>query len=310
MAAPSIVFIGGCERSGTTLLARELARHSTAIALPESMFLAESLPARGQELARRISAHWRLATWPVPRSQLRARLSAVAGDEPPIQVLRRLVDAIDTVAGADDGSFRTIVDSSPWNLRLADRLRAAFPDARFVHVVRDGRGVYSSVRGLEWGPSTPIRGAQWWMASVAVGLAAEHALDAPRVRYEDLVADPSAAVGSLCRQLDLPLYVAGHDGGPQPGAYTAGQHRLLTMPVDRSRSEAWRGELPAREAALFEAEAAAVLRALDYPASDVTPPGLARHMAEDVRRAIHVVGRDGPRRLRRRAALAARAGRA
>lgn len=307
MAAPSIVFVGGCERSGTTLLARELARHTAAIALPESMFLAASLPARGPELARRISAHWRLSTWPVPTSQLRAQLAEVAPDEAPIQVLRRLAGALDTGPGPADAGSRTIVDSSPWNLRVADRLRAAFPDARFVHVVRDGRAVYSSVRGLEWGPSTPIRGAQWWMASIAAGLAAEGALGAPRVRYEELVADPSAAVGSLARQLDLPL------SGPPDGddapvrGYTADQHRLLTEPADPSRSDAWRRELPCGEAEVFEAEAAAVLRALGYPAPDVLPPGLARHMAEDVRRAVHVVGRDGPRRLRRRATLAARA---
>lgn len=111
-------------------------------------------------------------------------------------------------------------------------LKEVFPEARFVHVVRDGRAVASSWMRMPWwrghlGPESwhwgplPEPYAQEWERSgrsfvVLAGLAWKLLLDAfeearselPQdswidVRYEDLVADPAATVARTGRFLGL-----------------------------------------------------------------------------------------------------------
>jgi hypothetical protein len=102
-------------------------------------------------------------------------------------------------------------------------LKALYPDARFVHVYRDGRAVANSLldtpfwlgwRGPEnwrWGPLSPDQHARWqkqnrsfaalagitWEILMAAQDAAKRDLpagDLLEVRYEDLCADPTATV--------------------------------------------------------------------------------------------------------------------
>lgn len=116
-------------------------------------------------------------------------------------------------------------------------LTAAFPDARFVHVVRDGRAVASSWLQMPWwrgygGPQHwqfgPLDAAdeETWERSgrsfvVLAGLAWRMLVEAQAearqkatagswidVRYEDVLADPIGAHRTLAEHLDLPWSVA------------------------------------------------------------------------------------------------------
>ena len=52
-----------------------------------------------------------------------------------------------------------------------DRLHVVhemFPNAQFIHIIRDGRDV-ATVLKLPWGPEDVVRAAEWWNEHVWVG---------------------------------------------------------------------------------------------------------------------------------------------
>jgi hypothetical protein len=160
------------------------------------------------------------------------------------------------------------VDHTPTNFRRALTLLSMFPDARFIHLVRDGRGVAASLLPLDWGPNTTLYAAEYWMARCAAGLAAESHLGADRVlrlHYEDLVRNPEAALRRLAGFAGLEYEPAMAEGaGLQPGRYHQRQHRLVGQPPEQSRIDGWRQRLTARQIEIFEAEAGEFLVTLGY----------------------------------------------
>jgi hypothetical protein len=149
-------------------------------------------------------------------------------------------------------------------------LAEAFPQARFVHLVRDGRAVAYSLSRVDWWDTDVV----WWygdtpaawraaggdpwelcaehwnreLASIQEGLAAVPAGQRLEVRYADLVADP---VGFIEQ-------VAGFGGlGPDTG-----WHAELTRLSYPNKDESWRQHLDADVRARIERIQAGTLRRL------------------------------------------------
>src|SRR5687767_2814543 len=110
----------------------------------------------------------------------------------------RLIGAIrnlcDTVFGEFAEAGQThVAERTPWHVFHLALIAEVYPDARFVHIVRDGRDVVRSLLGQYWGPGTVTEGAEEWCTSVAAardaaGLLGERLLE---VRYEELLAEPA-----------------------------------------------------------------------------------------------------------------------
>lgn len=271
------MFVGGCDRSGTTLLGSLLGSCEGCLATPESQFKAELAPYRegggrdgGGQLDdpdRAVRTHWRFRLWNVP---YRDR------DTPSRDLRQAVLRAVDDYAAAHDRPAPTRwIDHTPNNLRHAPLLQTWFPEARFVHVVRDPRAVAASVLPLDWGPNTPERAAQWWLRQVAPCLAAELRLGPERivrVRFEELVRSPGTTLPRLASFLDLPdLGSSDVPNGFRPPAYTGAQHRRVGGALDPSRSDAYRERLSERAIELIESVAGPTMRLLGY-----TPDGDAR----------------------------------
>lgn len=105
--------------------------------------------------------------------------------------------------GTAMGGRRVWGDKSPTYTRHVGLLKQQFPQARFVHIVRDVRDVARSSREA-WGVS-PLRTAQRWVDSVleperqAIGFES----DLLQVRYEDLIMNPWEVVRSICTHLGV-----------------------------------------------------------------------------------------------------------
>lgn len=65
------------------------------------------------------------------------------------------------------------VDSTPKNARRADALRAVFPDARVVHMTRDGRDVAMSFAAQSFGPADAPAALEAWFDRMSLALTAE-----------------------------------------------------------------------------------------------------------------------------------------
>ena len=54
------------------------------------------------------------------------------------------------------------IDTTPLNISVADRIHRLFPEAKFIHMKRDGRDTVASVLKENWGPKDPLAALKWW----------------------------------------------------------------------------------------------------------------------------------------------------
>ena len=166
------ILIGGCGRSGTTVLNGLLSCH------PEI-----------QVLDIETSAFCQTAY--TERVDLEADFKLE-------RLYRRLV-RIDIPASCTRWSEKT-----PKNILFAARaLEYLGPGARFIHIVRDGRDVVTSRHRRA--PDRYWVAPERWVMDVEAGRALESHPRVITVRYEDLVMDVEEQLRRLCTFLDLPF---------------------------------------------------------------------------------------------------------
>ena len=271
------LFILGVRRSGTTLLRVMLDRHSE-LAVPDESYFVPQLadrhlrrvdPDEFVDDLRRINT---VTEWEVPLDKVRARLH----DDMPVG------EAIATVYAvyAEERGKRRWGDKTPMymqNLRLLERL---FPDALFVHLIRDGRNAALSFlempRGLvteTWmHPRTAADFACQWRAEVRAARRLGGRVGGARyleVRYEELVADVEVVLRRICEFARLAYEPAMADyAGNVDVSAKPHQQRLMQPPTQGVRD--WRTEMSAEDVAGFERVAGDLLRELEYQAAGST----------------------------------------
>ncbi|MCB9422221.1 MAG: sulfotransferase [Ardenticatenaceae bacterium] len=274
MAIKQQIFIGGCSRSGTTLLGAMIGAHSDMICSPESHFKMDVLRAleKGKvnanpsALMTLIQRHWRFKIWELELPPI--ELFNDDSDEP---VLARLLNwIIDQYAQQQERSQASKwVDHTPENISYAHSLLQLFPNARFIHIVRDGRAVAASIMPLDWGPNSIMKTSRWWMRMMSFGLAAEKALGPEiimQVKYEDLVLEPEPTMRSISQFLGIEYEPAMlHATGFNPPSYTTRQHKLVGNRPDASVVNRWETKLTSRQIEIFEHQTRDFLSFLGYP---------------------------------------------
>ena len=267
------IFIGGCERSGTTMLGSMLGAGPRAVCTPESIFKTfafqglpwpptgrASLCRLWQQIKKdRFYRNWELE---LPED---ATLPGHIGsfDELLVWLVRRYGRKI----GLEE--FDWWVDHSPHNLQHARWLRELFPDAKFIHLVRDGRAVAASALPIDrWGPHHIVDAGPWWDRRVGYGLAAEQLLaeeQIMRVQYEALLREPETTVREICRFTGLDFNVRMIGGGDfDVPKFSQKQHHLVGRPPDPSRATAWQKVLSKRQIEILEYFSAEMLTHLGY----------------------------------------------
>jgi hypothetical protein len=286
------IFIGGCGRSGTTLVGAILGAHSDCICPPESHFKVSALRSCQRddgtvdldEALSFIRMHWRFKLWDLDVDPDEVLDGSYA------DLLTSLVEAYAQDRGI---AGHVWVDHTPENINYASVLLKLFPEAKLIHIVRDGRAVANSILPLDWGPNTVIEAAAWWKAIVREGLALEAFLPPEqivRVRYEDLVYAPEATVRRLCGELDLayePAMLAAN--GFRPPGYTASQHELIGHRPDPARATRWKETLSDRQVEIFETLAADLLEQLGYDlvyGAEAKPPTAWERAAANARELV------------------------
>jgi hypothetical protein len=110
---------------------------------------------------------------------------------------------------------QTIVEKTPSNVFVADRFALAWPDARFVFLLRHPLAIARSWHDAD-PPRRPMnRAVQHTLKYMAALERARRDHPGLTVRYEDLTADPVAETRRICDFLDVPW---------EPGMIAYGQH--------------------------------------------------------------------------------------
>lgn len=195
--------IVGFPRSGTTLLRAVLDRHSALQAVPwEPHFIPDLLtqfglaPVDRSVLLDALSGH---ASMPAPLSEA---LPAILPSASTL-TLRAGLDAV--FSHLFDGQATGVVVKVPRLVYNVPAVRALFPEAHVVHLVRDPRGALAS-HLARW-PGEGLWGRlQDWKAAVQAGhtWTTQHPEDALELRFEDLLRTPEASLKQLCTFLSIP----------------------------------------------------------------------------------------------------------
>lgn len=270
MTAPPL-FVLGVRRSGTTLLRVVLDRHSR-LAIPDESYFIPQLAERHRgpvdpgaflDDLRRLPA---IRDWEVPLDEVRRRLR-------PGMATGAAIAAVYEAYAAACGKERW-GDKTPLYMQHLGLLERLFPDARYVHLVRDGRDAALSFLAMPegivtktWAHPTSVAGfACQWRSEVAAARRLGARVGPARyleVRYETFVAEPESSLGRICE-------FAGLEPEPQMLDYAGRvdvstkphQQSLLRPPTPGLRD--WRTEMAPADVAVFEAVAGDLLEELGY----------------------------------------------
>jgi len=244
---PIFPFVVGCSRSGTTLLRALLDAHPLLAVPPESHF---ALARDARALRRALRRDPWFGLWGIETPGLRGLDVADA--------VRALFAAYAAVHGKP-----RYADKTPHYVSHLPALAERFHEARFVHVVRDGRDVALSLLEVPWGPDDVEGAALYWRRRVLEGRDARLGPERYReLRYEALVADPERELRALGAWLQLPYDPAMLERRPLAVPYPEHHRRLELAPTPGLRD--WRREMSAADAARFQAVAGDALAELGY----------------------------------------------
>jgi hypothetical protein len=152
-----------------------------------------------------------------------------------------------------------VSERTPWHVEHLPLIAEVYPDARFVHIIRDGRDAVRSLVHWYWGPTTVRDAAAEWRRSVEAGRAASPGLGEKllEVRYEDLLANLREGVERIYAHVGLEGSIA--------SALEASERADNLGPQDnRVGSGKWREGWGRRERRDFERVAGDLLRELGY----------------------------------------------
>lgn len=276
MTAPArrpFPFVVGCGRSGTTFLAAMLDSHS-ALAIPgESGFLlaaARSPFSPGsrshiEAFCSLLTSFDRFRRWNLDTTALAAYLEA-----------RHPSDALEALRGtyafyAAQHAKPYYGDKTPDHVLQIPRLAAMFPEAQFIHLVRDGRDVALATLAVDWGPSSVAGAAHYWRHRVGVGRRDGRLLGPERyleVRYESLLTATRETLLSVTEYLGLPFE-------ERMLSYGEAAERQLSMSPDATADRSlrrpptsglrdWRRDMAQSDVDVFEAIAGSLLDELGY----------------------------------------------
>jgi hypothetical protein len=271
-------FVVGCHRSGTTLLRAMLDSHP-ALAIPgESHFVAAlARPHRRRRFETRRgldvglfldvvhqSHHFR--DWELPEAEVVASLTA-----PPATDVADAIRRLYALYALRQDKVR-YGDKTPAYVLAVPAIARLFPEARFVHIVRDGRDVaLSNLAISEWGPRRLTDAALWWKQRVGAGRRAGRRLGPHRyleVGYEQLVRDPESVLRAVCAFLELDFderllqFSSRADAILSSVRYPHQHERLRQGPTPGLRD--WRAEMEPDDVMMFEALAGGLLGELGY----------------------------------------------
>lgn len=282
---PPAPFVCGVTRSGTTLIRLMLDSHpDLAIPgethwVPKMIRKLERQQLTPDELADFIIDSKRWKEFHLDADALRERYSKMKRGN-----AAEAIRAFYLLYAEREGKSR-YGDKTPGYMKEMFRIQRTLPEARFIHIVRDGRDVSLSHMRMNWGPSTYEESAQLWVERIT-----KARKQAPKVKhyneihFEDLVRDTEATLRKVCPMIDLdfdPAMLDYHERAEerlkekavdlhrkrrpvQTAAARMESHKLAKEPPREDRLEAWRHKMTSEEVASYERIAGPLLTELGY----------------------------------------------
>lgn len=276
--APRVMFLVGAPRSGTTWL-QLLLSSSPAIATANETHL--------------FSAYLRslFLRWENFQSQERdIGLHHLFDQEEFFQKIRGFSDAVLSKILAGKLGATLVLEKSPNHALYWEDILAVYPDAYFLHLVRDPRAVVASLRaaGRGWGKSWASPGvmdnAHLWLRHVGKAVEIQRHTDRYlQCRYEDLMSAPADYLSSIFSWVGLKRSVDECQKAVELNAPDELKKGVVKAPWDTRREpegffggrgvEGWRKDLSGSEIKAIEGVTAPLAENLGYFSRQGSLPG-------------------------------------
>jgi hypothetical protein len=275
---PPFPVIVGVPRSGTTLLRMMLDAHPDLAIPPETGFLLGDPGDDARTFAQAMTAF-------PPDAPVWTDFGIAAAD------FVKQAEALPAAAGVGDvlrlfyrlyaqkhGKPRA-GDKTPGYVSAMPSVARALPEARFIHIIRDGRDVALSWRQTWFAPTTDIPAlVRIWTDTIVDARASAAGLRYHEVFYADLVRDPAAVLKHVCDFVELaydPAMLHYFTRSPERLKEHGARHRadgtLLLSHEDRLRQQrntmrpllprdgVWRDDMDAADLARIDADSQTLL---------------------------------------------------
>lgn len=269
-------FIVGCARSGTTLLRLVLDAHPD-LAIPDETHFIPKLTqqCRDSDDPRREF----FETFPVSPGYARLQLDNGL-----------FFDSVSRINPFDLGSairatyqlYSKKFGKSRWGEKTPSYsshmslIQGLLPEARFIHIIRDGRDVALSIKDFPRLPRSHVEAAAWWKQRIEQARGQVDLLhNYLEIRFEDLVLQMEPTVRQVCDFLELswdPRMLTYYQTSEerlhlQPVGVSEPRrraHALTARPPQGDRVGVWRREMEQADLASFDAIAGDTLKEFGY----------------------------------------------
>lgn len=209
-----IFFIVGRPRSGTTLLRTLFDAHPHVLVPPECQFIINLYPKYGKirnwtpkklkNFYRELNRQWLFELWPLEKEHLLDSLMKCKGENDFSTICKVVYQEYQSVF--EHENILAFGDKNPGYTIYTEKLLKIFPDAKFIHIIRDYRDNFISIRNVDFElPFISLTTAKWKIFVKRFRKVAErHPGTHIEIRYEDLAANPEKQFEGLCRFLNLP----------------------------------------------------------------------------------------------------------
>lgn len=283
MDAP--IFVVGANRSGTTLLRLMLNAHSR-IAIPDELtYITPYLggagiqnwkdpgfsPSRYRSFVRRFLASKAETLAPLDVDPLTEHI--VASSAPNLRSPYQLA----LEAWAHHHNKSRWGEKTPSNVFYADIILDMFPDAHFIHMIRDPRAGTASMQRASIMPDDLVFNA---LARHKFDIEGRKYLETSvpppqrmTLRYEDLVRTPEQTMRTVCDFLNEPFEPDMLQYHQDAAHYMKDEARTsyneaATRPIDPSKIDAWRDTLSPHEKAIVDHVCRTTIQQFNYPLTD------------------------------------------
>lgn len=210
------IFIVGCPRSGTTLLQSILASHSQVKSFPEShvfFFIDANLRKPWDSLHKRFGILNPVAQKKVHQFLERIQKKELKRHLPKVPIFSRyyakaFIEILDIITLEEKKAIW--IEKTPQHLKCIQYIETVLPEAKFIHVIRNGSDVVASQYDAslkypgDWKSRNTVQKCiNSWKTDFRISLQYKNRTNHRLIKYENLVNSPLEEVSKLCDFMEI-----------------------------------------------------------------------------------------------------------
>lgn len=288
------IFIVGCPRSGTTILAKILNNHSQIASATEIHFFNHLChlkkynwnnindnfletfynETRVEDFCSLLNIGFKEFEDKFESTSINENLSVIEQNQ------KRLFDTLMLLLLERNKKTRSC-EKTPQHLLSVDKILSLYKDAKIIHLVRDGRDTVNSLVKMPWRPEGLLNNSRFWKQYARAGFLLNQKFGSNSenyisLKYEDLLLNPEASIQALCDFVELEfedtmLSQKKPSSDNKSNIFSSWEsswkHKAMEE-LDSTRVGAWQKELSAKDQVLLNWHLKDELDTLGYETSN------------------------------------------